>query len=39
MALGMDKAGKRIAGTNAIGLKHLIFVDLDTQVQILLYHD
>ena len=36
MALGMDKAGKRIAGTNAIGLKH---VDLDTQVQILLYHD
>ncbi len=39
MALGMDKAGKQIAGTNAIGLKHLIFVDLDTQVQILFYHD
>ena len=29
MALGMDKVGKRIAGTNAIGLNHLIFVDLD----------
>ncbi|MGA7975798.1 MAG: hypothetical protein WB664_10190 [Nitrososphaeraceae archaeon] len=30
MALGMDKVGKRIAGTNAIGLIHLIFVDLDS---------
>jgi len=38
MAVGMDKVGKRIAGTLAISLKYLIFVDLDSQVRILLYH-